>query len=116
MGIIHEPVKSCTIIFRYEGRAPGTNNPVTYSDKFETIEQLKAYFTRMPGHAYLVGYEKKKPVPQVVFYATLHLEWVDGLGIFTGKEFASVYQFADFLKDHPALAKMVGFTPKPPRR
>lgn len=111
MGIIYEPIEKIDIIFRYLSWAPDKKSHRYYEDRFTDIPALKRYFERFPGAGSLVKYGKTKPHEHFAFSAIIILEWVDRVGT-TVKEFEDVYQFIDFLKEYPPLAKAVQFEPK----
>ncbi len=97
------------IIYKYYGWAPNNINKIHYEDKFKTIAGLKAYFLRNPGAGALVGYGKRKPHESWAFSATLIIQWTDEKMIVRKREFEDVFRFADFLNDHPEIAKAVEY-------
>ena len=105
---ITEPIKYCTIIFKYYAWAPDKKGKRWYEDRFETIGQLRKYFQRFPAAAALVAYGKAPPGSVFAFEAKLILEWADQTTTAI-KEFRDAWQFVNFLKEHRALARKVGY-------
>ena len=90
MGLIHPPVTSCTIIFKYLYWTPDRKDKRYYRDRFETISQLKEYFVRNPGAGALVGYGKVPVGNTFAFEGLLILEWTDSIST-VAKEFLNVF-------------------------
>lgn len=108
-------ITSAKIIYRYHCHGLGDNYHIERecNDKFNTIADLKSYFTLYPAAGYLIGYWKRgwrKPEVPWAIRAVLLLEWVDDQGMHT-QEFRHVRDFAAYLVEHQALAAAVGFTP-----
>jgi hypothetical protein len=108
MGHINEPLKEWAIVCRYK---LGTKE---YSDSFRTIAQLRLHFHRHPAIAAFTGYgNKEKQHGEVhVTEASLEMWFIDGINSYTKKEFSDVFDFVNFLKEHPALAKVVEYKSK----
>ncbi len=106
MGLIYEPITKVEITLKYLSWTPDRKSHQHYEDKFPDIPTLKQYFLRFPGAGALVKYGKRKPHEQFAVSGVLVLEWWDQTG-YTQKEFEDVYQFTDFLKEYPPLAKAV---------
>ena len=105
---INEPVKYCSIIFKYYSWTPDRKDKRWYEDTFENIDQLRAYFKTFPAAAGLVAYGKAPAGSVFAFEAKLILEWADQTSTVV-REFKDAWAFAQFLKDHPPIARKVGY-------
>jgi hypothetical protein len=109
MGQIYEPVKWHRVTLTY---FIGSKE---YSEGFEDLAQLKAFFHRFPPLAEKLGYienKNRKPTDgwrERAANVTLTFEYTDQVMTKVRNTFDNVHAFVKFLEGHPALGACVRY-------
>jgi hypothetical protein len=105
---IYEPVTKITVFIRYQKYDVLAETYSDVDDCFSsTIEMFREYLKKYPGLAGAVGYGKNIR-PDLL--SKIILEYTDAVG-HGAVEFKTAKAFIEFVKERPAIAKALEYTP-----